>query len=87
MPVLVDAGLHLHQLVLLEFEGVEAGHQSLEAPGTVKETRVFDNVKPGTAVDVDQKPDDPLQLLIVLLVQIAAAVQPILFARVIHRAL
>ena len=68
MPVLVDEGLHLLQLLWPEVKGVEAGHQSLEAPGTVEETRVFDDVKPGTPVDVSQKHDDPLQLLVLLVV-------------------
>ena len=74
LPVLVDAGLHLHQLRFLELKGVEAGHQPLEAPRAFEETRVFDDVEPHRAVDVDQKLDGPHQLLIMRCAWFCAAV-------------
>ena len=73
LPVSVNAGLHLLQLVWPEGKGVEADQQSVEAPRTFKEAWVLDNVKPAAAVDVNQEQDYPLQFFIMFF---EAAVQP-----------
>ena len=60
--VVVDAANYLLFLIGCEVEVIQTLHQAVEAPRTIQDAGVLDNVEPCLGIDVDQKLDQPLQV-------------------------